>query len=215
MANGMNIQIVAGKAKSVNVRDVRDKTLTTIRVEGFPFSVLVWSEVEIKEGDFILAQGRVQSRSYEKDGEKRYVTEIVAYRVTNLSTGKAGNVVFAVGNLGKDPSMRFTSDGKAVTDVSMAASTFGTEKPEWFSMTAWEKVAEIMNEYLHRGDRIAVAGRLVRDTWQGKGEHEGKSFHRTKLVVNDMLMLGGSRESGNGGSEPSYEPPPDVENVPF
>ena len=74
MANGMNIQVVAGKAKSVNTRDVRDKKLTTIRVEGFPFSVLVWDEVEVKEGDFVFAQGRVQSRSYEKDGEKKYVT---------------------------------------------------------------------------------------------------------------------------------------------
>ena len=215
MANGMNIQVVAGKAKSVNTRDVRDKKLTTIRVEGFPFSVLVWDEVEVKEGDFLFAQGRVQSRSYEKDGEKKYVTEIVAYRVTNLSTGKAGNVVFAVGNLGKTPSMRFTSDGKAVTDVSMAASTFGSETPEWFSLTAWEKVAEVINEYMHKGDRIAVAGRLVKDTWQGKGEHEGKSFHRTKLVVNDMLMLGGSRENGNGGNGDDLEPPPDMENVPF
>ena len=213
MANGMNIQIVAGKAKSVNVRDVRDKKLTTIRVEGFPFSILVWDEVEAKEGDFLFAQGRVQSRSYEKDSVKKYVTEIIAYRVTNLSTDKAGNVAFAVGNLGKDPSMRYTSDGKAVTDVSMAASTFGSETPEWFSLTAWEKVAEVINEYMHKGDRIAVAGRLTKDTWQGKGEHEGKSFHRTKLVVNDMLMLGGRRENGNG--EPALEPPPDMEDVPF
>ena len=213
MANGMNIQIVAGKATSVKTRPVRDKTLTTIRVEGFPFSVLVWNEVEVKEGDFVFAQGRVQSRSYEKDGEKRYVTEVIAHRVTNLSEGKAGNVAFAVGNLGKTPSMRYTAGGKAVTSTSLAASTFGAEKPEWFNLVAWAQVAEIMNEHLAKGNRIAVAGRLTKDTW----EKDGKSFHRTKLVVNDMLMLGGRRESGNGNGndQASYEPPPDMDDIPF
>jgi len=214
--NGMNIEVVAGRVKSVDKRTVRDKALTILRIEGFDFSVLVWeADVSTKQGDYVFAEGRIQSRSYERDGAKQYVTEIIAYRVTNLSEGKAGNTAFAIGNLGRTPSMRYTSDGKAVTDVSMAASTFGSETPEWFSLTAWEKVAEVINEYLTKGDRIAVAGRLTKDTWQGKGEHEGKSFHRTKLVVNDMLMLGGSRESGNGGSEPSHEPPPDMEDVRF
>ncbi|MBN1936695.1 MAG: single-stranded DNA-binding protein, partial [Anaerolineae bacterium] len=192
MANGMNIQVVAGRVKGVNKRIVRDKALTVIQVEGFDFSILVWeAEVSAQEGDYILAEGRVQSRSYEKDGKTQYVTEIIAHRVVNLSEGKAGNIAFAVGNLGKAPQMKYTPDGKAVTNVSLAAGAFGVEKPEWLNLVAWTQVAEVMNQHLDKGSRIAVAGRLVRETWQGKGEHEGKSFHRTKLVVNDLLMLGG------------------------
>ena len=216
-SNGMNLQVVAGRAERVTKRDVRDKALTIIRVEGFPFSVLVWeaggtrSAVSVKQGDYIFAEGRVQSRSYEKDGKTQYVTEIIAHRVTNLSDGKSGNVAFAVGNLGKAPSMRYTANGKAVTNVSMAANAFGAEKPEWFNLVAWERVAEVINEYVNKGDRLAVAGRLVKDTW----EKDGKSFHRTKLVVNDMLMLGG-RDNGNAGDD---GPPPmtgeQIDEIPF
>ena len=216
--NGMNIEVVAGRVKSVDERTVRDKALTILRIEGFDFSVLVWEgDVSAKQGDYVFAEGRIQSRSYEKDGEKQYVTEIIAHRVTNLSEGKAGNAAFAIGNLGRTPSMRYTSGGKAVTDVSLAATTFGTDRPEWLNLVAWEKVAEVINQYLEKGNRIAVAGRLIRSTWKGTGENEGKTFHRTKFVVNDMLMLGGA--NGNANSAVDSGPPPmdeeELEDIPF
>ena len=216
-ANGMNIQVVAGRVKRVDRRTVRDKALTILRIEGFVFSILVWeAEILAQEGDYIFAEGRIQSRSYEKDGAKRYVTEVIAHRVTNLSEGKAGNAAFAIGNLGRAPEMRYTPSGKAVTNVSMAANAYGAETPEWLSLTCWEKLAEVINEFLHKGDRIAVAGRLVKDTWQGKGEHEGKSFQRTKLVVGDLLMLGG-RRGGNGSIDDGPPPMSDEEigRIPF
>lgn len=216
--NGMNIEVVAGRVKSVDKRTVRDKALTILRIEGFDFSVLVWeAEVPAKQGDYVFAEGRIQSRSYERDGEKQYVTEIIAHRVTNLSEGKAGNAAFAIGNLGRTPSMRYTSGGKAVTDVSLAATTFGMDQPEWLNLVAWEKVAEVINEYLEKGNRIAVAGRLIRSTWKGTGENEGKTFHRTKFVVNDMLMLGGA--NGNASSPVDSGPPPmdeeELDQIPF
>jgi len=216
--NGMNIEVVAGRVKSVDKRTVRDKALTILRIEGFDFSVLVWEgDVSAKQGDYVFAEGRIQSRSYEKDGEKQYVTEIIAHRVTNLSEGKAGNAAFAIGNLGRTPSMRYTSGGKAVTDVSLAATTFGMDRPEWLNLVAWEKVAEVINQYLEKGNRIAVAGRLIRSTWKGTGENEGKTFHRTKFVVNDMLMLGGA--NGNANSAVDSGPPPmdeeELEDIPF
>jgi len=221
--NGMNIEVVAGRVKSVDKRTVRDKALTILRIEGFDFSVLVW-EADVadrrsvaKQGDYVFAEGRIQSRSYEKGGEKQYVTEIIAHRVTNLSEGKAGNAAFAIGNLGRTPSMRYTSSGKAVTNVSLAATTFGMDRPEWLNLVAWEKVAEVMNEYLEKGNRISVAGRLIRSTWKGTGENEGKTFHRTKFVVNDMLMLGGA--NGNANSPVDSGPPPmdeeELEDIPF
>ena len=215
-ANGMNIQIVAGRVKSIKQRDVEDKTLTSIWIEGYSFAVLVWNDdgadenLVAQEGDFLFAEGRVQSRSYEQGGEKRYVTEVIAHRLTNLSEGKAGNAVFAIGNLGRDPSIRRTSTGKAVTNVSLAANTFGVERPEWFNLTAWEKVAEVIREYLHKGDRIAVAGRLTRSTWKGKGESADKTFHRTKLVVGDLLMVGGVSSPGH-----SDEDQEEQDEIPF
>jgi len=209
----MNIQVVAGKATRVNTREIKERTLTTVWIEGFDFSILVWdNKVSFKEGDFLFVEGRVQSRSYEKDGEKKYVTEIIAHRVINLSMDKAGNVTLALGNLGRDPQMKYTPDGKAVTDATMAAHAFGAEKPEWFNLTAWEKVAEIMNQFLEKGRRLVVVGRLIKESWEGKGEHQGKSFHRTKLIVNDMLMIGGS-SGGNGNvAEPM---PENLDEIPF
>ena len=216
--NGMNIEVVAGRVKSVDKRTVRDKALTVLRIEGFDFAILVWeAEVSAKQGDYVFAEGRIQSRSYEKDGAKQYVTEIIAHRVTNLSEGKAGNAAFAIGNLGRTPSMRYTSSGKAVTNVSLAATTFGMERPEWLNLVAWEKVAEIVNQYLEKGNRIAVAGRLIRSTWKGTGENEGKTFHRTKFVVSDMLMLGGaSRSDGSGyDSAPPEMDEEELDQIPF
>jgi len=222
-AHGMNLQVVAGRVKRVSTRTVKERTLTSFWVEGFGFALLAWdaggtsSAVSAKEGDYLYAEGRVQSRSYEKDGETKYVTEIVTHRLINLSDGKAGNTTFAIGNLGRTPEMKYTPGGKAVTNVSLAANAFGTEKPEWMNLVAWEKVGEILNQYLDKGSRIAVAGRLVRDTWQGKGEHEGKSFQRTKLVVNDLLMLGGA--NGNANSPADGGPPPmddeEQDEIPF
>jgi single-strand DNA-binding protein len=217
-AHGMNLQVVAGRVKRVSTRTVKERTLTSLWIEGFGFALLAWdANVEAKEGDCLYAEGRVQSRSYEKDGETKYITEIVTHRLVNLSEGKAGNVTFAVGNLGRTPEMRYTPAGKAVANVSMAANAFGSETPEWFHLTAWERVAEILNQYLDKGSRIAVAGRLVRDTWQGKGEHEGKSFQRTKLVVNDLLMLGGPSGTINGPADDAPPPMDDEEQaeIPF
>jgi single-stranded DNA-binding protein len=135
----MNIQVVAGRVKRVDRRAVRDKALTILWIEGFDFSILVWeAEVSAKEGDYVFAEGRIQSRSYEKDGTKRYVTEVIAHRVTNLSEGKAGNAAFAIGNLGRAPEMRYTPSGKAVTNVSLAANAYGAQTPEWLYLTCWE-----------------------------------------------------------------------------
>lgn len=222
-AHGMNLQVVAGRVKRASTRTVKERTLTSFWIEGFDFALLAWdaggtsSTVTAKEGDYLFAEGRVQSRSYEKDGETKHVTEIVTHRLVNLSEGKAGNTTFAVGNLGRTPEMKYTPGGKAVTNVSLAANGFGSETPEWFRLTAWERVAEVLNQYLDKGSRIAVAGRLVRETWQGKDEHEGKSFQRTKLVVNDLLMLGGA--NGSADSPTDGGPPPmdneEQDEIPF
>jgi len=227
MAKGMNMQVVAGKVTKVESREVGGKKKTRISVKGFPFFLIVWEmENEVSEGEFIFAHGRVQTRSYDKDGQTHYITEVIARQVINLSE-KAGNVTIAIGNLGRDPELRHTGTGKAVTNFSMAANVFGSDKPEWFSVTAWEKLAEICDQYLGKGDRVAVAGRLNLDSWE---DDAGQKHYRTKLTANEMLMLGpgssgprteggnsGSGNNGNGGGS-SYDAEPDpgeIEDIPF
>lgn len=209
MAKGMNTQIVAGKVTKVETREVNGKNKSRITVKGFPFFVIAW-EAKVQEGDTIFAHGRVQTRSYDKDGQTQYITEVIARQIANL-TEKAGNVTVAVGNLGRDPEMRYANSGKAVTNFSVAANVFGSDEPEWFAVTTWEKLAEICNQHLSKGDRVAVAGRLNLDSWE---DDAGKKHYRTKLTANEMLMLGGN--SGNAGS---YDAEPvdagEIEDIPF
>jgi single-strand DNA-binding protein len=209
MAKGMNTQIVAGKVTKVETREVNGKNKSRITVKGFPFYVIAW-DAEVQEGDTIFAHGRVQTRSYEKDGQTQYITEVIVRQIIDLDE-KAGNVTVAIGNLGRSPEMRYTSTGKAVTNFSMAANVFGSDAPEWFSVTTWEKLAEICEQYLGKGDRVAVAGRLNLDSWE---DDAGQKHYRTKLTANEMLMLGGK---ANGGSAEANEMPglSEIEDIPF
>ena len=217
MAKGMNMQVVAGKVTKVETREVNGKNKSRINIKGFPFFLIVWEmENEVSEGEFIFAHGRVQTRSYDKDGQTHYITEVIARQVINLSE-KAGNVTIAIGNLGRDPELRHTGTGKAVTNFSMAAIVFGSDEPEWFNVTTWEKLAEICDQYLGKGERVAVAGRLNLDSWE---DDAGQKHYRTKLTANEMLMLGGNSGSGNsgngGGSSYDAEPDPgEIEDIPF
>ena len=210
MSRGMNIQVTAGKVKKVETRQVNDKTKSCVTIEGFAFRVIAW-DVEVREGDFIFVVGRVQTRSYDKDGEKKYVTEVIARQIVNLNE-KAGNLTIAIGNLGRAPEMRYTGTGKAVANFSVAAETYGSDDPEWFNITAWEKLAEICDQHLNKGDRVAIAGRLNLDSWDG---NDGQKHFRTKLTGNDLLMLGGN---GNGSSGAAVETSADadlVDDIPF
>jgi len=210
MAKGMNLQIVAGKATQVETRQVNGKVKSRISVKGFPFFVVAWeTEVNpaisgVKEGDTLFVTGRVETRSYDKDGQTHYITEVIARSIVNLSEN-AGNVTFAIGNLGRDPEMRYTGSGKAVTNFSVAAQAFGQEGPEWFSVTTWEKLAEVCDQYLGKGDRVALTGRLNLDAWQ---DDAGQKHFRTRLTASDLLMLGGRNNGqGNGNGDNEYHLP--------
>lgn len=219
MAKGMNTQIVAGKVTKVETRlsaqagQVNDRTKSRIRIQGFPFSIIAW-DAEVQEGDTIFAHGRVQTRAYDKDGQTQYITEVIAHRILDLAD-KAGNVTLAIGNLGRDAEMRYTATGKAVANFSVAAQAFGQDAPEWFSVTAWEKLAEICSQYLGKGDRVALAGRLNLDSWE---DDAGQTHYRTKLTASDLLMLGGRNGHSGRSNGGSYEPAPvpdEGEDIPF
>lgn len=117
------------------------------------------------------------------------------------------NKVILVGNLGNDPEVRYTANGAAVANVSLATSEQWKdresgeqqEKTEWHRVVFFGRLAEIVGEYLKKGSQIYVEGRLQTRKWQ---DRDGNDKYTTEIVANDMQMLGGggggSRSSGGG-----------------
>jgi single-strand DNA-binding protein len=118
------------------------------------------------------------------------------------------NKVIIVGNLGRDPEVRYTPNGSAVCNVSVATtrswknkeSGDKTEETEWHRVVFYDKLAEIAGEYLKKGRSVYVEGRLKTRKWQDK---DGVEKYTTEIVATDMQMLG-SRE-GMGGGQSSEE----------
>ena len=142
------------------------------------------------------------------------------------------NKVMIIGNLGKDPEVRYTAGGTAVASFSVATSEkFKNkngdfeEKTEWHNVTLWARLAEIAGEYLSKGKTVYIEGRLQTRKWQ---DRDGKDRYTTEIVGEKMQMLSGKGEGGGGGGgrqgsgraesrEPSYDEPsfnPD-DDIPF
>ena len=124
------------------------------------------------------------------------------------------NKVMLIGNLGKDPEVRYTAGGTAVASFSLATSEkFKNkngdfeEKTEWHNITLWARLAEIAGEYLSKGKTVYIEGRLQTRKWQDK---EGKDRYTTEIVGEKMQMLSGKGEgggSGSGGQRPAQGRP--------
>jgi single-strand DNA-binding protein len=137
------------------------------------------------------------------------------------------NKVMLIGNLGKDPEVRFTGSGQAVAGFSLATSEKfknksgeWEERTEWHNITLWGKLAEIAGEYLSKGKTVYIEGRLQTRKWQDKS---GNDRYTTEIVGDKMQMLspkGESRRGNDVSSEPtgggSYEEPPfQDDDIPF
>lgn len=116
------------------------------------------------------------------------------------------NKVMLIGNLGKDPELRYTASGTAVASFSLATSDRiknksgeWEEKTEWHNITLWGRTAEVAGEYLSKGKTVYIEGRLQTRKWQDK---DGKDRYTTEVVGEKMQMLGGKGEGG-GGQRPS------------
>lgn len=114
--------------------------------------------------------------------------------------GRGLNKVMLIGNLGQNPEMRYTPGGKAVTTFSLACSRNWVtssgerrEATEWFNTVAWGNLAEICNQYLKRGSRVYVEGRLQTRRWENA---EGQLCYRTEVVANEMIMLDRKEHKG-------------------
>jgi len=113
------------------------------------------------------------------------------------------NKVMLIGNLGADPETRFTQDGTCVCNVRMATtekfkSRDGNpqERTEWHRVVMWGRLGEIANQYLKKGSRVYIEGKIETRKWQDKG---GQDRYTTEIRANEMKMLGGGSGSNQGG----------------
>lgn len=119
--------------------------------------------------------------------------------------GRGLNKVLLIGNLGRDPEMRYTPSGKPVTSFSLASSRSWVssdgerrEETEWFNVVAWGNLAEICNQHLARGQQVYIEGRLQTRSWE---DGNGQRHFRTEVVANEMIILGKRVSSYNNYSE--------------
>ena len=151
--------------------------------------------------------------------------------------GRSLNKVLLIGNLGKDPEVRYTSSGKAVATFTLATSQQwkdqgGTdqERTEWHRIVAWGRLGEVCGEYLSKGRQVYIEGRIQSREWE---DQEGNKRTTVEIVANDMIMLGGRGAGGGRGRDDSppsdrgpqggqqrrpdrsYEPPPPEDDIPF
>jgi single-strand DNA-binding protein len=109
------------------------------------------------------------------------------------------NKVMVIGNVGRDPEMRYIPSGKPVTSFSVATSRGWMdadgerhEETEWFSVVAWGNLAEICKQHLRKGQQVYIEGRLQTRSWE---DHEGRKRFRTEVVANEMILLNKREES--------------------
>jgi single-strand DNA-binding protein len=127
--------------------------------------------------------------------------------------GRGLNKVMLIGNLGREPEMRYTPSGRPVTSFSLATnrswqSADGErhEETEWFNVVAWGSLAEICQQHLSRGQQVYVEGRLQSRHWD---DGEGQKHFSTEVVAREIIILGERREVGTPvHSHQGYEEEP-------
>ncbi len=108
------------------------------------------------------------------------------------------NKVQLIGNLGRDPEVRYTQSGTAVAVFSMAMTdkVKGEDRTEWMEVEAWDKLADICQKFLAKGRQVYVEGRFKTEKWN---DREGTPRSKVKVVATNLVLLG-SRQNGDGGN---------------
>ena len=119
------------------------------------------------------------------------------------------NKVILIGNLGKDPEVRYTPSGQAVANFSLATTEVGSSKDgnkqeytEWHRIVAWGRLAEICGEYLSKGKSVYIEGALRTRSWQDK---EGSTRWTTEIIARTMQILSPSGEKQSQPQRPKQE----------
>jgi single-strand DNA-binding protein len=139
---------------------------------------------------------------------------------------KGVNKVILVGNVGQDPEVKYTAAGVPVAKVSLATNERfkdrndqWQDRTEWHSVVAWQRLAEIVGEYVRKGQKLYAEGKLQTSTWEDK--QSGEKKYRTEIVARDIVL--GSRDNGqegrgempNGQSSPEPAPAVADDDIPF
>ena len=133
------------------------------------------------------------------------------------------NKAMMIGNVGTDPELRYTPNGNPVTTFRLATNRVYTtadgerrEDTEWFTVVAWNQLAEQCNQFLAKGRRAYVEGRLHSNTWEGQ---DGKLRFSNEIIANRIIFLDraptGGVSEGEGVQRGDAEPPVDADDLPF
>jgi single-strand DNA-binding protein len=121
------------------------------------------------------------------------------------------NKVTLLGNVGKDPEIRSTAGGTMVANLTLATSdrqkdAQGTwqDKTEWHNLVAFTRTAEIVRDYVKKGSKLYIEGKIQTRSWDDK--ESGQKRYRTEILVNELVLLSG-REEGAGGGQGGYSRP--------
>lgn len=121
------------------------------------------------------------------------------------------NKVMIIGRLTRDPELKTTPNGTSVCQLGLATNYVYTnqqtgqkvEQVEFHNAVLWRKLAEIASQYLKKGRRVYIEGRLQTRSWDGQ---DGKKNYRTEIVVDNMIMLDGGRDGGAGSENRAVGP---------
>lgn len=118
---------------------------------------------------------------------------------------KSVNKVILLGNVGKDPEIRATGSGAIVATFSLATtdrtkdqSGNWSDRTEWHNLVAFQRTAEIVRDYVKKGSKLYIEGKIQTRSWDDKTSGEKK--YRTEIIVNDLSLLSGRGEGEGGGS---------------
>ncbi len=121
------------------------------------------------------------------------------------------NKAMVIGNLGADPEIRFTQEGTPVATFNVATTERWKgkdgqqqEATEWHRIVAWRRLAEICGEYLHKGSKVYIEGKIQTRKWQ---DQNGNDKYTTEIVAREMKMLDSKGDVGGGGAGGPGEPP--------
>ncbi|MFZ5572884.1 MAG: single-stranded DNA-binding protein [Thermodesulfobacteriota bacterium] len=144
----------------------------------------------LKKGEQVYVEGKSRKKVWEKDGIKRYTTEIVASQIVMLGSGSnlGVNKAIFIGRLGIDPEIRYTKDGLAVANLSLATNEKNGSgfETQWHRIIALGKLAEICERYLEKGRQICIEGRFRTRSWK----KDGVTRSSTEVIAAHLEMLG-------------------------
>jgi single-strand DNA-binding protein len=140
---------------------------------------------------------------------------------------KSVNKVILVGNVGQDPEVKYTPSGVPVARVSLATNERfkdgndqWQDRTEWHGVVAWQRLAEIVGEYVRKGTKLYIEGKFRTTSWQDR--QSGEKKYRTEIVARDLVLLGSCENGQNAAAEAAghgsdAEPAPAVvdDDIPF